>query len=286
MNFDLRTLGPREAQVVLTLEAEKASVVTIERIREIADVAASAAMNLASRLAKKGWLERVTPGKYMLVPAEYGPERTGENNALALASTVLSPSYVGWWAAASFHSFTTQKPFTIHVAATRQAASREILGSDVHFVKVASSKFFGWVERELYGRCVTVSDGPKTVLDCVDRMDLSGGPAEVARIVWGARSVDPELLVDYAERLGSVATAQRLGFLCDIVGRPLEGPPRERLRALIPRSARVIVGRKDAQDGDIGYVREWGVLAHLPKDALLSDVPRVRSFGMRAKKVT
>src|SRR5207302_8173689 len=71
-------------------------------------------------LIRKGWLLRLTAGRYMLLPPERGAEHIGENNPLAVASAVIEESYVGWWSAAAFHSFTTQKPTTVFVAVRRQ----------------------------------------------------------------------------------------------------------------------------------------------------------------------
>ncbi len=281
MKTDLRTLGPVEAKVVLTLEEERSEAVTVGRIAEIAGLGPAAAAAVASRLARKGWLERITRGRYMLIPAAYGPERTGENNALALASAIYSPSYVGWWRAAAFHGFTTQMPIVIHVALTHQAVPREVVGIEVRFVALAQRKFFGWEGREVYRRRFVVSDREKTVLDCVDRPDLSGGAAEVARIVHAAgSSADPEKMVDYALRFGSVAAAQRLGCLCDLAGVPFEGDARKRLRSFIPRSARTVIGRHERRGGDLGYIPEWGVFVHATESNLLAEVPRRGTTGL------
>ena len=73
-------------------------------------------------LIKKGWLARLVGGRYMLLPPEYGPENRGENNPIALAAA--EPSYVGWWSAAAFHGFTTQKPMAVTVATQRQMPTR------------------------------------------------------------------------------------------------------------------------------------------------------------------
>ena len=68
-------------------------------------------------LIKKGWLARLVGGRYMLLPPQYGPENLGENNPIALAAA--EPSYVGWWSAAAFHGFTTQKLRRAEVEALR-----------------------------------------------------------------------------------------------------------------------------------------------------------------------
>ena len=79
----------------------------------------------------------------MLLPPERGAESLGENNPFAVASAVVEDSYVGWWSAASFHGFTTQKPATVFVAVRRQTKTRTIEGTEIRFVKVEPRKFFG-----------------------------------------------------------------------------------------------------------------------------------------------
>ena len=91
---------------------------------------------------RKGWLTRLVGGRYMLLPPEHGPENLGENNPIALAAAA-EPSYIGWWSAAAFHGFTTQKPMTVTVATQRQIAARTIEGTEVRFITIAARKFSG-----------------------------------------------------------------------------------------------------------------------------------------------
>jgi hypothetical protein len=44
---------------------------------------------------------------------------------LALATAAVTPSYVGWWSAASVHGFTTQIPLTAFIAVTGKMSERE-----------------------------------------------------------------------------------------------------------------------------------------------------------------
>lgn len=119
METDLRTLGPNEARLVLSLTEQGRNVV---RAAEVIEILGSepTARKVIRNLLRKGWLSRLVGGRYMFLPPEYGPENLGENNVLALAAAVADPSYAGWWAAASFHGFTTQKPQSIAVATLRQ----------------------------------------------------------------------------------------------------------------------------------------------------------------------
>ena len=277
MKNNLRTLGPKEAQVVLSLTEQGREVVRAADIIELLG-SDSTARKVIRNLVKKGWLSRLLGGKYLLLPADRGPENLGENNALALASSVVSPSYVGWWSAASFHGFTTQKPMTAFVAVTKQVPTRSVEGTEVRFVAVADRKFFGFETFPVYGRRVPISTPEKTLVDCVDRPELCGGITELTRIVYGARAeVKLSKLIDAALTMNSTALLQRLGFLLEHVQWPLRPKDRARLRSAIPRSRRIIFGRAHRQTGDIGYVADWGLIANTSRDTLLAEVPEIRS---------
>jgi predicted transcriptional regulator of viral defense system len=238
------------------------------------------ARKVTRNLLRKGWLTRLVGGRYLFLPPEHGPENLGENNALALASAVVEPAYVGWWAAASYHNFTTQKPTTICVATRRQLSSRSIEGNEIRFVKVVERKFFGFKAYNLYGREATISLPAKTVADCVDHPDLAGGVAEVTRIVHGAMSIaDVTKIVDAALRMKSTALIQRLGYLTDLVGWKWPESQRSRLHAAIPKSARTVFGRAKREEGDVGYVATWGLIVHARSSDLLADVPRVKNVA-------
>lgn len=276
MQTDLRTLGPQESRLILSLREQDQQIVTAAEVIERLG-SASTGRKVIHNLLRKGWLSRLVGGRYMVLPPEYGPENLGEDNTLALAAAVVEPSYVGWWSAAAFHGFTAQKPMAVSIAVLKQAPARTIEGGDVRFVKVAARKFFGFEDYDVYGRRVALSTPAKTVVDCVDRPDLAGGPAELTRIVFGAStSVDAAEVANLADQMRSTALLQRLGYLADLAGWQLPPQVRTDLRAAIPASARAVFGRPERQVGDVGYAPDWGLMVHARRDDLLADVPRRR----------
>ena len=271
---NLRTLGPNEAKVALSFREQGRDVVTASDVISLLKNEGTA-RKVIHNLLRKGWLTRLKAGRYLFLPPEYGPENLGENNPLALASAVVEPSYVGWWSAASFHGFTTQKPMTLTVATLRQVPARIVEGNEIHFVKVVPRKFFGFKTYDAYGRGAKISTPAKTLVDCADRPDLAGGPAEVTRITYGASTVvSSEELADTALQIKSTAALQRLGFLADLVGWKWQPAIRQRLRDAISQSTRSTFGRSTRKPGDIGYVNAWGVIVHAAASDLLADVPR------------
>lgn len=279
METNLRTLGPAEARVVLSFREQGRDVVEASDVIGILE-SEQTGRKVIRNLVRKGWLTRLTGGRYMLLPPERGAESIGENNPLAIAAAVVKESYVGWWSAAAFHNFTTQKPTTVFVAVRKQAPMRTIEGAEIRFVKVEPRKFFGSKNYIVYGRNTLISDLEKTVIDCIDRPDLAGGPAELTRIVHAAMTdIDPDKLVEAAMQMKSTSLLQRLGFLTDLVRRPLPEEARQRLRSAISKSARSTFGARARANGDIGYVAEWGLFVHARKDDLLAEVPRIRTVG-------
>jgi predicted transcriptional regulator of viral defense system len=280
MDNNLRTLGPAEAKVVLSLREQGRSVV---RTSDVLAVLGSdtTTRKVIRNLVRKGWLSRIVGGRYMLLPPEHGPENLGENNILALAAAAVEPSYIGWWSAAAYHGFTTQKPMTIFVAVLRQTAARVIEGSHVRFVKVTPRKFFGHNTYDVYGRTVSISTSVKTLIDCLDRPELAGGPAELTRIVHsGLGEIDPQELLATATTMKSRSVLQRLGFIADLVGRPLPEEVRATIKQALPKTYRSHFGRSSRRADDIGYVADWGLFVNARREELLVEVPRIKSRGI------
>jgi predicted transcriptional regulator of viral defense system len=279
METTLRTLGPAEARVVLSFQEQGREVV------EAGDIIALLRSEQTGRkvirnLLRKGWLARLTGGRYLLLPPERGAESLGENNPLAVAVAVVAESYIGWWSAAAFHGFTTQMPTTVFVAVRKQTKARTVEDTEIRFVTIPARKFFGAHAYDVYGRSVTISGPEKTVIDCIDRPDLAGGPAELTRIVHTAMTeIDQHKLLDTALQVKSTSMLQRLGFLTDLVERPLNGDLRTGLRNAVPKSARSTFGRRERRDGDVGYVKAWGLFVHARTRDLLSEVPRIKKTG-------
>lgn len=280
-NFNVRSLGPLEASIVLTLVENGASVTDAREITSIVGNQIQA-RSAVKRLIAKGWLTRLGGRRYAIVPPNYGAENIGDYNTLALASMAETPSYIGWWSAAAHHSFTTQVPMIIHVATTRQLPDRLINDTKIEFHRLHPRKFFGMQEVVSFGRTLRVSDREKTVLDCVDRLDLCGGPSEAVRIVFtAAPHLDFDKLLRDARRMESVSLLQRLGFFLDIAEVTELSTIRDKLREDIPKSARSRIGGLERCEGDIGYVPNWNLNVNITQSQLLGNLP----FGTATRRM-
>lgn len=227
MARNITQLGRREVEFLSRLASRGREIFTVEQARRYWETPQDTRKRLA-RLEAKGWLERLERGKYMIVPLEAGPERAWSENAFVVASWLLQPSAVAYWSALQHWHLTEQVPRVVFVQSTARKFQRQkrVLGVTYRFVTVNERKFFGLKKESVDHKAFSVTDREKTILDCLDRPDLSGGVGEVARALGSsAEDLDWERMTAYAARLGVGAVMKRLGFLVDALD--LEIPDRD-----------------------------------------------------------
>ena len=98
-----RSLSSQESRVVLALTEHGRREATREEILRVLGGTAKAADHVIESLRRKGWLERATWGKYLLVPPDQGPDAIGDSNLLALASRIVDQYYIGFGTAAAHY---------------------------------------------------------------------------------------------------------------------------------------------------------------------------------------
>jgi predicted transcriptional regulator of viral defense system len=268
-----RTLSANEAKVILALEWAERPVVERGEIVRTLRGSPIRAQKVIHSLLRKRWLERIGPGRYLLIPADRGPDGIPETNALSIGKHLTDPYYFGYTTAAAFYRFTPQSRNTVWIVSPKCVTDRIIRGTTFQFVAIAGRKFFGYAPTTVYGDQVNLSDPEKTVLDCVDKVRKAGGIAEVARIVVrAAPTLDWDKLAVYAERFGSVALIQRLGYLVTRTRAAMPGGVRQRLRSHLKRNSRSLLDPA-GQWGKAGaYNAEWQIMVNVPEKEILSEV--------------
>lgn len=208
-----RTLGARESYLLSSLSAAGFTVFTVQDATAILGERPETAHALVSRLAAKGWLERLERGKYLILPLEAGPEgRYGEHEYL-IAASLVQPYYLAYATALHHYGYTERRPPAIYIATTTQKQPLTVLGVRYRFVTLSQHKFFGLTQTTVTGQPVIFSDREKTVADCLDRPDLAGGAIEVAKALWfGQDELNQEQVIAYGQRMGNRAALRRLGF--------------------------------------------------------------------------
>ncbi|HTT26297.1 MAG TPA: type IV toxin-antitoxin system AbiEi family antitoxin [Thermoplasmata archaeon] len=272
--MEARSLSRVEARIVLSLEAEGVVEVTLDEIEGRARVSRGFARKLAHALVQKGWLQRVARGRYLLNPARHGAEAIPDTDPFRLGARIARPYYFGFATAAELLGLLPQASRVYYVATPARSAARILHAAQFRRVHVDPSRFFGTREIVRRGERLVVSDVERTILDCLDRPDLSGGLGGVARILESAEGrIRWERLHVYLGRLGQRSLALRLGFLAERVLRR-RPPPARWVRRTLPRPTDPYVplgaprefGRRGPHDA------RWRIIRNVPDSVLFAEV--------------
>jgi predicted transcriptional regulator of viral defense system len=197
--------------------AKRGNTFTLKEVIETFNISRKTLWVILSRLEKRGWIERIEKGKYMIIPlgAEKGKYTLNE---FVIASTLVKPYAIAYWSALHYYGLTEQIPSTVFVQTTsrKKEQTLEIFGINYRIVRVAETKFFGFRKEWIEETQITITNREKTIIDCLDKPQYSGGIIEVAKSLKNGK-FDKDKLVAYAEKIKNSAVLRRLGFLCEFL---------------------------------------------------------------------
>ncbi|MFZ1126546.1 MAG: hypothetical protein WAN59_15535 [Candidatus Baltobacteraceae bacterium] len=270
--FPTRSLSRQESRVVLGLTEQGRREVSRREIAELLAVSPEAADHVIRSLRHKGWLERASWGRYLLIPPDQGADALGDSNLLALAGLIVEPYYFGYGTAAAHYGFTTQIRSVIWLVTPVHRRDRRLLDAEIRIVNQSTIRFFGFKQVDVLGYSVNMSDYEKTVIDCIDRPELAGGIGEAALILGAASNrLDWHRLADYLDRIKSRALTRRVGWYADHVQAEMPSEIRDHLRRDIDAGRPTFIGPKSPKRGALGFDPTWHVTVTAAPDELRSS---------------
>ncbi len=274
-----RTLSKNEAKIVLDLEWRGQLTVTLGDLRTTLGASESYARVLAHELVRKGWLERLRPGLFQLIPADRGREAVADTNPLLAGSALVSPYFYSYGTACTHHGLTEQRFAEVYLACRQRRAPETIRGARYVFAHVSEARFFGFAEAAVLGASVQMATAERALVDALDRPQYAGGIAEVSRVVRRALPrLATKALVDLLERWDESALVQRLGYLAELHDVDLPRPVRAALERLVRPGSKVLLGPR-AKWGTRGRLDgDWNIVENVPRDVLIEkgEAPRRR----------
>jgi predicted transcriptional regulator of viral defense system len=214
-------LGKDSRAKLAKLLRDTKGTISVKQATESLGLSPKVAAKTLAWWTSQGWLSRVRRGLYVPVPLE---TRTGDvalEDPLIVAERLFSPCYMGGWSAAAHWDFTEQIFRSILVMTTKKPRKRRLTIKGTTFLlrTIPPKSLFGTKPIWRGQIRVNVSDPTRTVTDLMDDPTLGGGirpTADVFQSYLRSEMKDLQLLVSYAERLGSGAAFKRLGFLLEL----------------------------------------------------------------------
>ncbi len=197
--------------------AKKGSYFTFEEAKKLMNNNISVTKTILSRYEKKGFIERIEKGKYLIIPL--GAQK-GEYtiNEFIIGSLLIKPYAISYWSALNFYGFTEQIPIQTFIQTTSRKKNQNIkvLGIEFKIVTIKKEKFFGLTQEWINDNLINITDKEKTIIDCLDKPQYCGGILEIAKSLK-KMALDINQLVLYAQNINNSAVIRRLGYLCDLL---------------------------------------------------------------------
>jgi predicted transcriptional regulator of viral defense system len=211
-------LSKTESFLLASLARSDKNVFTSTDAREALGRDASGVMH---SLMRKKWVLPLKKGLYVAVPLEAGV-RGAEDfivHSFVVASYLADPYCIAFWSALNHHGLSDQIPLDTFVQTTTAKKPVKFLNSFIVFVQLKREKIFGIEKIEMEGREISITNKEKTVADCLDHPEHSGGIEEVARSIFFAHNeLDFSRVRKYARNMGNLTVFKRLGYVLERTG--------------------------------------------------------------------
>lgn len=209
---------------VLNHLAKGKNTFTFNEFVQEAKVSREVAWVLLHRLERRGNIEQIEKGKYLIIPlgAEKGKYTLNE---FVIGSLLVEPYCIAYWSALHHYGLTEQIPNTVFIQTTAQKKNQQldIFGVTYRFIRIKPEKMFGIRKEWFDATQVNITDREKTVIDCLDKPQYSGGIIEVAKAIK-SKSLNFLKLAEYATQIGNSAVIRRLGYLSNLFNVPVNLP--------------------------------------------------------------
>lgn len=213
----IRSLSKQEYDLLSKFAVRNVKAISTKDIKEVSGFSDGKIRVMLHRLQKKGWLERIEKGTYLIVPIE-GIDGWAEHPFVVLPNLVKN-YYVSYRSALAYYGFTEQIPFYVFSATTERKNPLNFQGYVYRFIRMDKRKFFGFEKAKISGVKINIADKEKTVIDCIDKEKYAGSIIETFKAIKNnSDQFDFTKIIDYAVKMKNQSLIRRLGYLLDQTG--------------------------------------------------------------------
>ncbi|WP_257670924.1 type IV toxin-antitoxin system AbiEi family antitoxin domain-containing protein [Parapedobacter tibetensis] len=188
------------------LDDQEIQIFKFSEIEQLLDQKFDNLSEILENLVDKSLLTRIEKGKFC---------RQTFRDEYVIGTFIVENSAVAYWSALNLHGLTEQFSNTVFIQTTHKKNDKAILGTSYKFVKIAPYKKAGIIYNGYGNLQYPITDVEKTIVDCFDLPQHSGGYAELIRAV-GQAKMQPDKIVAYCQAVKNIAVTKRIGFLVEL----------------------------------------------------------------------
>ena len=249
-------LNAGQQEFIQLIDEYEISIFSITTIEKTLQRTFSNLNEILENLVQKKFLTRLERGKYC---------RSTFKNDNVIGCYLTTNAAVAYWSALNLHGLTEQFSNTIFIQTTKQKEQKSIAGTTFQFVKLKPTKIAGIIKQGYGINAFSMTDVEKTIIDCFDLPQYSGGYAE---LIWAFAdsSLDAQKMIEYCKVVNNIAVTKRLACLAVII-------EKEKFSSFL-KYAKTIVNEVytlfDPFGSDEGeFVKEWKIRLNISREQIL-----------------
>lgn len=248
-------LNAEQQAFIHLIDEYEVSIFSINTIEGILQQTVENLNEILENLVQKKFLIRLERGKYC---------RSTFKNDMVIGCFLTTDGTVAYWSALNLHGLTEQFSNTIFIQTTKQKEQKSIAGTAYRFVKVKPTKIAG-IEKQGYGsNAFSMTDVEKTIIDCFDLPQYSGGYAELIRAFANA-SLDAQKMIEYCRVVGNIAVTKRLACLIGILGKAKLAPYLRYAKSIV-NDVYTLFDPFGSDEGE--FIKEWKIRLNISREQI------------------
>lgn len=252
----------KQLTLIKLLDEQEIDIFTLEGIRKKFEKTIKNIDLAIKGLTQKGLLKRIEQGKYC---------RHTFRNEYVIGNYLANDGVIAYWTALNRHGLTEQFPNSIFVQTTNDIREKQIFGVKYKFIRVPKRKLIGFKIQGSGNHQFPMTDLEKTIVDCFDLPEYSGGYAELIR-AFNTAQLDAKKMVKYCKAINNIAATKRMAFLAELL-------KKDNMTIFIDY-AKGIVNKKYNPFDPIGldegeFVKEWTLRMNISREDILEICNKV-----------
>ena len=203
-------LTKSQLSVMLLLDEYEMDIFSLEDVKELVPDRKEDINEIIENLVHKKVFSRIERGKYC---------RANFRDEKVIGSFLVSDAAIGYWSALNLYGLTEQFSNTLFIQTVKIKKDKKVFGVAYKFVTIAGRKRVGVVAEGHGNHSYAITDVEKTIVDCFDLPQYSGGYAELIRAFSRAK-LSSEKMIRYCKAVNNTAATKRMGFLAELFTKP------------------------------------------------------------------
>jgi len=258
MNTNIHT----GSYIINKLVDNELSLASLDRIIQLTGKTYPELKNSLRILVRDGQLSMIEKGLYVV---------RNFRDPYVIGTAMFKESAVAYWSALNLHGLTEQIPNIVYLQSIHSKRDKEVFGVRYKFVKIKPEKICGITTLGYGNEEFRITDTEKTLLDCFDLPQYSGGYEELIRAFYHAK-ISSTRLFEYGMQIGNLSVLKRLAFLSELFEMKGFSRFREQVLKILNQKYTLI----DPMGLDRGeFVSKWRIRLNISRDDLLGMIKNV-----------